>query len=269
MGSFRPPACRLKGRLPSDAEFATNASVIVVSETTAHEYWPGQSAIGQSLVQGGEGRLFSVVGVVGDARYISLDRDVQGVIYAPVSGNPHPSVGKVLVRFAHADSRSLEPVVSYIVARCPGCWLSGAEMLRDALSMSISGREFSAILFAGFGVAALVIVGTAVLGVVAMSTNRRTREIGVRMALGATGGDVMRQIVWEQVSPVVVGLALGAVVATWAARFVTTYLYRTPTYDPWSWLAAIVAILVIALTGAIVPSRRASRVDPVQALRVE
>jgi ABC-type antimicrobial peptide transport system permease subunit len=79
----------------------------------------------------------------------------------------------------------------------------------------------------------------------------------------------MRQIVWEQVSPVVVGLALGAVVATWAARFVTTYLYRTPTYDPWSWLAAIVAILVIALTGAIVPSRRASRVDPVQALRVE
>lgn len=259
----------LEGRLPTDTEFATNASVIVVSETTAHEYWPGQSAIGQSLVQGGEGRSFAVVGVVGDARYISLDRAVQGVIYAPISSHPHPSVSKVLVRFAHADARSLEPVVSDIVASCPGCWLSGAEMLRDALSMSISGREFSAMLFAGFGAAALVIVGTAALGVVAMSTHRRTREIGVRMALGATGGDVMWQIVWEQVWPVVVGLACGAAVAAWATRFVTTYLYKTPTYDASSWLFAIVALLVIAFTGALVPSLRASHIDPVQALRVE
>ncbi len=102
-----------------------------------------------------------------------------------------------------------------------------------------------------------------------MTTNRRTREIGIRMALGATAGEVTRQIVGEHVRSVAIGLAIGGVAATFLVRLVDGYLYKTTVYDPWSWTAAIAALLLVSTIAAFIPSRRASHVDPVRALRVE
>jgi ABC-type antimicrobial peptide transport system permease subunit len=142
-------------------------------------------------------------------------------------------------------------------------------MLADRLGESIRPRRFNAWLFSSFGIAALVIVGTGILGLVAMITNRRTREVGIRMALGATRTGVLRQILGEQVTSVTVGLIAGGVIAAWAVRFVGSYLYKTPMYDAWAWSAAIAALLLISLLGGLIPSLRASRIDPVKALRVE
>jgi predicted permease len=257
----------IEGRLPSDAEFLSGAPVVVVTSTVAREYWPGQRAVGQTLLR--KGRPFEVVGVVADARFMSLDLEAQGEIYFSITAASRTALGNVLVQFTHADAGSLGPVVSGIIQHCPKCWLRSAQMMTSALGTSIRPRQFRAWLFSMFGIAALVIVGAGILGLVAMATNRRTREIGIRMALGATPAGVVRQIVREQLAPIGVGLMCGGLVAAWATRFVEASLYKTPIYDPWSWTAAVLVLLGIAVAGALIPSRRASRIDPVKALRTD
>jgi predicted permease len=267
-GFFEAARMRLlAGRLPSDAEMSTGAPVVVVSEATAQEFWPGQAAVGASLIR--NKRPYTVVGVVENARIMSLDAEPQGEIFWPVAAAEHPYLQNLIVRFSGTETDQLAPVVAYVVTHCPTCWLYGAQMMHDALSTTIRGREFDGALFGAFGVSALVIVGAGILGIVSMATNRRTREVGIRMALGATRAAVMRQIVREQMAPVIAGLLAGGLVAAWATRFVESSLYKTPTYDPWAWSTAATALILIALLAAFIPSRQASQTDPVQALRVE
>jgi predicted permease len=255
------------GRLPTEVECADGAPVIVVSDRVAREYWPGKRAVGQSLMN--NGRLFTVIGVVPDARYLSLDMDPQGAIYWSVAATPQPYVSHVLVTFDRVGSARLHDLVAAFEKRCPSCTVFKAEMLSDALGASIRPRRFNAWLFSAFGIAALAIVGSGILGLVAMTTGRRTKEIGIRMALGSTRVGVVRQILREQAGAVGVGLVAGGMAAAWAVKYVQAYLYKTPLYDVWSWGAAVGVILAVALLGALAPSLRASRVDPMRALRVE
>jgi ABC-type antimicrobial peptide transport system permease subunit len=144
-----------------------------------------------------------------------------------------------------------------------------AEPLSDALAGTIRERRFSAWLFTSFGAGALVIAGAGILGLLAMATSERTREVGIRMALGATRTVVIRQLLTEQASGVALGLAMGGVLAAWAVRFVDSYLYKMSTYEASAWAAALAAVLAVSLIGGLIPSVWASRVDPVKALRVE
>jgi hypothetical protein len=262
-GGLRPTT----GRLPTDAEFASGAPVIVVTDLVARQYWPGLPAVGQTLLNAG--RAFAVVGVVPDARYMALDRDPQGTIYWPMAATPRPVLYNMLIMFTRDGRSSLPGVVARIAERCPKCSVKHAEMLADRLGASVRRRQFYAWLFSSFGIAALVIVGTGILGLIAMTTNRRTREIGIRIALGATSTGVVQQILREQMTAVTAGLVVGGMVAAWAVRFVSAYLYKTPMYDGRAWAAAIAALLLIVLLGGGIPSLRASRIDPVRALRVE
>jgi predicted permease len=254
------------GRLPTDEEFRTGAAVIVVSQGVARRYWQGRQALGRILTH--DGRPFTVVGVVADAKYLALDLDQGGEIYWPVAASSQPSVSNLLVRF-RTSRDGVTPFVASRRRECPQCWVGHAEMLTDALSNSIRPRRFSAWLFSAFGLAALTITGVGILGLVAMTTIRRTREMGIRIALGARTTTVTRQIVGEQLRSIVLGLALGGLATAYAVRFVSTYLYKTQTYDPWAWGAATAALLAVALVGALVPARRAARVNPVQALNAE
>jgi ABC-type antimicrobial peptide transport system permease subunit len=142
-------------------------------------------------------------------------------------------------------------------------------MLSDVVGASIRPRRFNAWLFSSFGIAAVAIVGAGILGLVAMATGRRRQEIGIRMALGATRAGVVRQILGEQVMSVFIGLSVGGVTAAWLVKYVQSYLYKTPLYDAWSWGAAVALIVAIAFAGALIPSLRASRIDPLQTLRAE
>jgi putative ABC transport system permease protein len=134
---------------------------------------------------------------------------------------------------------------------------------------SVRPRRFRSWLFGSFAAAALVIVGSGIFGLIAMSVARRTREMGIRIALGSTSERLLRLLVREQLTDVIAGVAAGAVISIWAVRFVRGYLYEITPYDPRVWAAAIAVIVLTALAGTVIPSWRASRTDPVHALRVE
>jgi ABC-type antimicrobial peptide transport system permease subunit len=134
---------------------------------------------------------------------------------------------------------------------------------------SVALRRFQSWLFGGFAMAALVIAGAGILGLIAMSTSRRTKEVGIRCALGATPASVAALIVREQIPAVAVGLVGGALVAAWAVGLVEGYLYQLTVTDPRIWASAMALIVLTAAAGAMIPAWRASRVDPLTALRVE
>lgn len=264
----------LDGRLPTEAEFDSGARVLVVSETVARDYWPGQRAIGQTLVANrypmALRQPFTVIGVVSDARYAALDRDPNGTLYFPNAANPRPWLGNVLVRLADQRPISAASVEAWLRQRCPDCTMYGrARTLGDLASVTVLPREFQAWLFGSFGIAALVIAGVGILGLVAMSTSRRTKEFGIRFALGATPQGVVAQVVREQVGAVLLGLAAGGMAAAWLARLLKSYLYKLPSYEPFAWVFAIAILLMVVVAGTLIPTLRVSRIDPAKVLRAE
>jgi predicted permease len=264
------PAAGLRttdGRLPTEDEYRRGAPLVVVTETVAHNYWPGQRAVGQVLIN--KGRPFDVIGVINDMRFLALDLPAQGEIFWPIAAMPELHGVNVIVRFAAGTSTNIDAVAVSVREHCHDCWVFGALTLEDAMGESIRPRRFSAWLFSGFGIAALLIVGTGVLGVMAMTTTGRVREIGIRMALGATARGVVSQLLREQITSVILGIVAGGLAAAWATKLLTSYLYKTEPTDAIAWAAAAAAILLVAFAGAFVPARRASRIDPVKALRVE
>jgi ABC-type antimicrobial peptide transport system permease subunit len=250
------------------------APVAVVSEIVARQYWPQQDAVGRSLHT--KGRAFTVVGVVRDARYVALGQDEpRGTIYWPIAATPRPSVSNVLIRLQPSAPVDLEHLVSFVKSRCPACKWSGghtfrpSETMTSAIDASIREQRLNAWLFSSFGLATLILVGTGILGVIAMTTSRRTREIGVRLALGSTRLRVVSLIAREQVASVCGGLIAGSVTAAWAVGFLDAYLYKLDVYDPPTWFAAMGALLAVVLASGLAPAVRASRIDPAEALRAE
>ncbi|HEY6358671.1 MAG TPA: FtsX-like permease family protein, partial [Vicinamibacterales bacterium] len=137
----------------------------------------------------------------------------------------------------------------------------------DLFVDSVRPRRFQAWLFGSFAVACLCVVGIGILGQLAMATARRTREVGVRMACGATPVRIVGLLSREQLAPVLMGLAAGGLGAAWTVRLVQGYLYQFTAYDARVWAGAIGLILTTAALGTIVPALRASRIDPARALR--
>jgi len=254
----------ISGRLPTADELRTGAPVVVVSERVAREFWPGETAVGRSLRY--RDQPFTVVGVVPDIRQLALDVDPRGVVYWPAAAEPSPGFTNVLLRF-DARVAALPDIVAGIKARCPDCNVREGQTMAEAMDATIWSRRFNAWLFVSFGVAAVAIVGAGVLGLVAMSTAMRAREVGIRMALGSTPGGVVRQILLEQTTFLVAGLVVGGLVAAMLVRFVETFLYEMTVYDPSSWFAAVAVLVLVTLAGSLVPAMRASRVDPVRVLR--
>jgi predicted permease len=257
----------IDGRLPSAHEFAEGAPVIVVSDLVARQYWPGRRAIGQVLVR--RGQTFAVIGVVPDARYVALDREPQGAIYMSFAADASATLSTVLVGIKPGGRVRMAEIVDQLKRSCPLCAIHRAGTMTQAMGRTIRIRQFRAWLFASFGIGALVIVGIGILGLVAMTTSRRTKEVGIRMTVGATRADVVGLLVREQLLGVAIGLALGGLVAGWAVRFVRAYLYETSLFDPVVWTVSTLVLVGVALAGTLIPATRASRVDPVRALRVE
>jgi ABC-type antimicrobial peptide transport system permease subunit len=147
--------------------------------------------------------------------------------------------------------------------------VSRVSAVSDALADTVKPRRLNAWLFGAFAIGALVIVGVGILGLTAMTTAERTREIGIRFALGATRDRVIGLLLREQLAAVLTGLAAGAVISIWASKFIRAYLYGVTASDPRVWTIAILAIVAVAIGGTLIPSLRASRANPVHALRAD
>ena len=260
------------GRWGSPGEWRVEQPVAIVSEAAARKLWPGRSAIGQMLVAESPRRRAvepdrTVIGIVGDTRYSALDREPAGEIYIP----DRFVAGRTGVFFHVRTKDGAAAVVPLVVQmlRSRNIFANQVSTHEDALFASVKHRALPAWLFGSLGVAALLLSGAGILGLLAMSAAQRTRELGIRIALGATTSRVIRLLVGEQLAAVCGGLIAGALVSLWAVRLAESLLYRVHPYDPVVWLSAAATLLGVAILGTLVPSLRAARVNPVEALRTE
>lgn len=256
------------GRLPTNAELEAGEPVIVVSERVARAYWPDAAALGQSLSDSRNKVPHTVIGVVRDVRWHGWDLE-SPIIYGPYS---QLTRAPFLTFFARTDGqtgRVIHEAARSIVEADPTIRVRTAATLDEMYRESVALRRFQSWLFGGFAAAALAVVGSGIFGLLAMATARRTREIGVRCALGATANGITVLLLREQIPVVVLGLLSGGIVSVWAVGFVEAYLYELTVADPRIWASATAVVLLTALAGALIPAWRASRTDPLKALRVE
>jgi predicted permease len=255
-----------RGRLPTATELDAGLPLAVVSQRTVETCWPSSDPIGQPFEIGG--RQYTVAGVVSDLRWSALDETMPGAVFVSTKAI-QPSTSVFALRTAGPPHRYIQPVISTLRDAGVLARVSRVTTMDDALSSTIRARQLYAWLFGIFAGAALVIVTVGVLGLTAMTTARRTREFAIRCALGGAPHRMARLVLREQVMAVLAGLVAGSVVAFWATEFLESYLYQLQPGDVGLWSASLAAIALTAFAGTLVPAVRASRVDPVQALRVE
>jgi predicted permease len=272
-GFFRSAGLHLlEGRLPTDDELRTGAPLAVISRRYAAAGWPDMSALGQELSVSLGTRSWpphTVLGVVEDVRFRGWDLDADTEAFVPHSSLYSSRTAAVFVRAQGSAERLIPDLLRLAERHGPALRVARAAPAADMLADTIRPRRLQSWLFGSFAAAALAITGVGLLGLVASAAARRTREVGVRMALGATRSRLVRQLVREQLAGVSVGLAAGSLLAIWTAPLLRSYLYELSAYDLRVWTAALLAVALTALAGALIPSLRASQVDPVQALRVE
>lgn len=258
---------RGRGILPADTQGASH--VAVINETLAHHYWPDQSPLGACLALGSYKGCTEVVGVVQDVMMFGLINDERSQYYLPRRTSAGSASSALLVRTngdAHTLAAPLRRDLQAIASDMP---YVDVQSYADLVEPDLRPWRLSATMFSVFGALALVIAAVGLYGVLTYAVTQRTREIGVRIALGAHRADVVRLITLEGMSVVAAGVAIGILVALAAGRFVAPMLYQTSPSDPTVIVSVAVVLLVVAAAATIVPSWRASRVDPNIALRAE
>jgi predicted permease len=259
----------VRGRLPARGEFLRRDPVVLVSERAASSLWPGEDAVGRALLLGDSGqRTATVIGVVRDLQFSGLADGPRA------AGQVHmPDLGFREMSFLLRTSGPLEPVVTaakaQLVARREEFDVVWAGTMTEALAGSIAQRRFAAWTYGGFAVCALAITSVGIVGLLGMATSLRTREMAVRLALGADGGRVIRLLLKEQILAVALGLAAGGLFAAWSVNALSREVYGVTTTDPLIWMVTAVVILATASAGTLLPAVRAARADPIQVLRAE
>jgi predicted permease len=259
----------LRGR-DFDAQDREDApGVAIVNETFARRYFPGQDPIGQRVSLGGsKGPWLEVVGLARDSKYITLGEAPAPFLYQPLAQH-HESGMVLLVRTSVAPS-SLVPSVRVAVRSIErNLPLMNARTMTELLGNSLFPARMGAILLGAFGLLALLLASVGLYGVMTYSVSRRTREIGIRMALGARGGDVLRLVLVESMTLVAVGMLLGLAAAFAATRLLSGFLYGVSPTDPAAFLGIVLLLALVALAASLIPARRAARVDPMVAFRYE
>jgi predicted permease len=252
---------------PLPDQWAPGATVpVVINEAAARRAWPGEDAVGQIvLAPWGEA---VVVGIVGDHRQTGLYHQPEPAAF--MSQWMAPRTTATLVVRAAGDPAALAGSIRQAIHVIdPAQPIRDIATLRGVLSESIARDRFFAALFGAFGALALALAAVGIYGVLAYSVSQRTREIGVRMALGATAGAVLRLVLGAGMSPVLVGAAVGTGAALLLTRLLQTQLHGVSPTDPLAFAAALCFLALVALVACLAPARRATRVDPITALRAE
>jgi predicted permease len=277
-GALRIPVVR--GRWLDDRDGRGAPGVVVINEATARTHWPAGNALGAQIRLGGGADTMArtVVGIVADVRQNSLDQAPRTQMYLPHAqfpSAPPDSAGaayrgmSVAVRTTRAPE-ALIPDVRRIVRRTdPNIPLAVVRTMDDVVAASTATPRFALALVAAFAVLALLIAGVGVYGVVAYVVALRTREIGVRVALGARRSDVLRLVIGLGLAPAAAGIALGVVAALLGGGIVRSLLYGVPATDAGSFAAATALLALVGFVACYLPARRAARVDPMEALRTE
>jgi predicted permease len=266
-GYFRALAIPLvSGREFNSRDDGSAPAVALINETMALRFFPGEEPVGKSFQI--DSKKIEVAGVVKDMRYLRLGEAALPHFYRPLAQEPEARM-TLLVETAGAPSAVL-PIVRREVQMLDGKLpVLGATTLAEQVRRSLWDSRLGATLAAAFGVVALILAAVGLYGVVWYTVSHRTREIGIRMALGAARVDVLRMVLGEGLGRVAMGLALGAGASAIAGKLLQKFLYGVSPADPVAWLGVAVLLAAVGLTASWLPARRASRVDPMVALRYE
>lgn len=260
-----------RGRLFSPDDTATTPPVALISEALASRYFPHQNPLGRHMVFGfpPNGQVSrEIVGVVSDIRDVSLAKKPGAIMYVPFAQAPFWGA-EIVVRSSLEPAAVAAAIRNQTRAIDPGVPVTGEETLLDALHTSVAEPRLRTLLLSIFGALALVLAIIGIYGVISYSVSRRTREIGVRMALGASPARVRRIVLGETARLVLFGLAAGVPGSLICGHFLSALLFALAPTDPVTLISVALLLTVVALAAGILPARRAMRVDPATVLRYE
>jgi predicted permease len=259
----------LSGRFFTNADRTGRPKTVIISHQLAQQYFPGENPIGRHLHVPARGdAVYEVVGVVGDTVY-EVGKPTMPMMYFPALDGIN-DFGFTLVLRAAGDPLSISiPVQKVLGELDPQLPVSDVLTMRQIIEQSLGSASLSASLVLGFAVLSLILASVGLYGVVSYLTTQRTSEIGVRMALGAARGQVLRLLLSEGLRPAIYGLTMGLIASIGAVRLIQSMLYGTRPLDPSIFAAVAATLLLVAALACLVPAWSASRIDPMQALRIE
>ncbi|MCA1627995.1 MAG: ABC transporter permease [Acidobacteria bacterium] len=259
----------LRGREFTDADIREAPPVAIINETMARRFWATDDAIGKRFRFGGaDGELYEVVGVARDSKYGTLGEDAQPFMFLPFLQD-YDAEANVHVR-TESDPRGLRNAVQRAALEIdPTLPAFDVQTIEEAVAFSFYPSRIAVGLLGTLGALGLLLALVGIYGVMSYFVAQRTREIGVRMALGAKGSDVLRFVVWRGMMLVAIGIAIGVGAALLMTGVMRSLLYGVSTTDPVTFISVSLLLAAVALVAILIPARRATKVDPMVALRYE
>ena len=259
----------IAGRLFGDQDVKESLTVAIIDEHMASTYWPGGDAVGKRLKRGGSASTapwMTVVGIVANIKHYSLDTDTRVTYYTPQLQTPASSM-YVTVRTTGDPSRMAGAVTQEARAMDPNVPVYDVKTMDNRLSESLARRRFAMFALGLFAAVAALLAAIGIYGVMSYTVAQRTREIGIRVALGANTGDVMRLMVSQGMKLAVIGVGIGLGTAIAVTRVMSSLLFGTSTTDSTTFAVIALFLAGVALLASYIPARRATKVDPMIALR--
>ena len=272
----------IKGRVFTEDERLANDKYILINEQFVRTFFPNEDPIGRHVMVGGADHLssrtpewneagpYEVIGVVGDTIY-ALDQPAKPIMYFPIlSGDPDQATNAMLVIHSRGDVTVLAIPIQKLIAQIdPDLPVTGILTMQDIVGQSTDNSSFSATLVLAFAGLSLLLAAVGLYGVLSYLVTQRTTEIGIRIALGAQRGELLRLVLLDGLRPAFAGLAIGVAASFAVTRLIRSVLYATHPLDTTVFVSAIAALLLVAAAACLLPAWRATRIDPLQALRAE
>jgi len=264
----------LRGRAFNEQDREGSPGVVIVNEAFARRYWSGQEPIGKRIQMGvarsgaNDSPYLEVVGVVKDGKYVTLDEEARPFFYLNLAQR-YQSSPTLIVRTSGNPLDYLPAVRGEVAALDKNLPLYDVKTMRQHLGLALLPARLAGSVLGVFGVVALIMAAAGIYGVMAYSVAQRTREIGVRMALGASAGAVLRLMTRQGMKLTLAGMAIGLAASLALTRLMKSMLFGVSATDPLTFVVVPLLLIMVAMLAALIPARRAARVDPMVALRVE
>ncbi len=260
----------LQGRDFNDGDTTDSAGVVIVNQEFANRFWPGETPLGKRISNtNAEGPYLEVVGVAKTTKYWLIGEEPRPHVYLPLAQNPREFMATLLLRTVGDPLTAAAPVREIIRELDPEMALSSTDRLTELIGFILLPARFAAAGFGLFGLLALVLASVGLYGVMSYTANQRMHEIGIRSALGAQRGDIIKMMLKQGIRLTAIGLVIGLVIALAGTRYLASLLYGIGTSDPLTFIVVSLVLAFVALLASYLPARRATMVDPAVTLRFE